>query len=280
MKLNFIAGDDRTGKQPRKVQDLSWLDWSLVSDLSADGKAMVFYESGEGAGDQIVSYYRKTDGSPAVKLGVGENPRLSPDGRSVALVGMKYDEIDILPVGPGESKRLAVPGISVNTLYWLPNGKEFLIVGSEPGHGLRVYSLTIAGGKPRPVTPEGLSSSSIVPTPDGGGFAAMNANRATVIYPVAGGEPRVCAGIQSDERPYGFTADGSLLYVMSRGALPAHVFRVDWRTGRREPWRDIVPGDSAGVGDISGVRLTPDGKSYAYSYVQELSELHLVEGLK
>jgi hypothetical protein len=67
---------------------------------------------------------------------------------------------------------------------------------------------------------------------------------------------------------------------MSRGTLPGRIFRVNWKTGHRELWREIKPADSAGVGDISGVRLTADGKSYAYSYVQELSELHLVEGLK
>ncbi len=280
MKLSFVSGDDQASQQPQKVRDLSWLDWSLVTDLSRDGKAVVFFESGEGAGTQTVAYYRKTDGSPAVKLGSGENPRLSPDGKSVAVVGMKYDDIAILPVGPGEAKRFPLPGINVNAPFWLPNGKELLFVGNEAGHGLRVFRMPIDSGKPRPLTPEGLLSATIVITPDGSGFAAMNANRQTAMYSVAGGEPVICAGIQANERPYGFTADGSLLYVMSRGALPAHVYRVNWKTGRREPWREIMPADSAGVNDISGVRLTPDGKSYAYSYVQELSELHLVEGLK
>jgi len=155
MKLSFVTGDDKGGEQPKKVRDLSWLDWSLVTDVSRDGKAVVFFESGEGAGDQIVSYYRKTDGSPAVKLGPGENPTLSPDNKSVAVVGMKYDEIDILPVGPGESKRYPVQGINVNLPYWLPSGKELLFVGSEPGHGLRVYRMPIADPKPKAVTPEG-----------------------------------------------------------------------------------------------------------------------------
>ncbi len=278
MKLNFISSEDLGGKRAGMVHDLSWLDWSLVTDLSPDGKAVVFFESGEGAGDHVVAYYRTTNGAPAVKLGLGENPKLSPDGKWVAVVGEKYDEIALLPVGPGEAKHFPMPGINVNISFWL-NDKELLIVGSEKGHGLRVYSLPIPGGKPRPVSPEGISGS-IVVTPDGHGFVAMNAARQTMIYPLAGGEPVACAGIEASERPYGFSADGSLLYVMSRGALPARIFRVNWKTGHRELWREIMPADSAGVGDISGVRLTPDGKSYAYSYVQELSELHLVEGLK
>jgi Tol biopolymer transport system component len=280
MKLHFIAADDAGVKQPRKAHDLSWLDWSLVSDLSPDGKAIVFFESGEGAGVQTVAYYRRTDGSPAVKLGTGENPKISPDGKSVALVGMNYDEVAILPIGPGEAKHFPQPGISVNSVFWLPNGKDVLFVGNEAGHGLRTYRMPIATGKAQPVTPEGLSANSVVVTPDGSGFVVTSAKRETVLYRLDGGEPKLCAGIQPDERAYGFTSDGSVLYVMSRGALPAHVYRVNWQTGKRELWRDILPADSAGVNDISGVRLTPDGKSYAYSYVQELSELHLVEGLR
>ena len=31
-------------------RDLSWLDWSTVADLSADGKTVLFYEWGEGVG--------------------------------------------------------------------------------------------------------------------------------------------------------------------------------------------------------------------------------------
>jgi Tol biopolymer transport system component len=279
MKLNFISGEDQGAKHPGMVHDLSWLDWSLVTDLSRDGKALVFFESGEGAGDHVVDYYRTTDGAPAIKLGLGENPKLSPDGKWVAVVGEKYDEIALLPVGAGESKHLPMPGINVNVPSWL-NDRELLIVGSEAGHGLRVYSVPLSSGKPRPVSPEGISSNTIVITPDGRGFAAMDANRRVLIYPLAGGEPVACSGIEPDERPYGFSSDGSLLYVMSRGTLPARVYRVNWKTGHRELWREIKPADSAGVGDVNGVRLTPDGKSYAYSYVQELSELHLVEGLK
>lgn len=279
MKLNFATGEDQTGKQPKTVRDLSWLDWSLVTDLSPDGKAVVFFESGEGAGDHVVAYYRNTDGSPAVKLGLGISPRLSPDGKWVSVVGEKYNDVALLPIGPGESKRYPIPGINVNAASWLDD-KLLLIVGNEPGRGLRVYSLSVADGKPHPVTPEGISSSSIIIAPNHLGFAGMDANRQVVIYSLAGGPPVACAGIQADERPYSFSADGSLLYVMSRGTMPGRVYRVNWRTGRRELWREIKPADSAGVGDISGVHLTPDGKSYAYSYTQQLSELHLVEGLK
>ncbi|HEY1434796.1 MAG TPA: protein kinase, partial [Thermoanaerobaculia bacterium] len=41
--LGFAPGEG-------KERDLSWLDWSNTTDISADGKTMLFFESGEGGG--------------------------------------------------------------------------------------------------------------------------------------------------------------------------------------------------------------------------------------
>jgi len=38
--------------------------------------------------------------------------------------------------------------------------------------------------------------------------------------------------------------------------------------------------DPAGVTAIVNMRITPDGKVYAYSYNRELSDLYLVEGVR
>ena len=51
-------------------------------------------------------------------------------------------------------------------------------------------------------------------------------------------------------------------------------------TGRKELWKEIMPADLVGVKYLPRVALTPDGKSYAYSYYRHLSDLYLVEGLK
>ena len=64
-----------------KERDLSWLDWSLLNDLSDDGRTVLFSESGEGGGPGYSVYVRGTDGSPAVRLGEGPAVSLSPDGK-------------------------------------------------------------------------------------------------------------------------------------------------------------------------------------------------------
>ena len=67
-------------------RDLSWLDWSQANDLSSDGKNLLFTESGEGGGPSYGVYLRKTDGSPAVRLGEGQALALSPDAKWVLSV--------------------------------------------------------------------------------------------------------------------------------------------------------------------------------------------------
>jgi len=45
-------------------------------------------------------------------------------------------------------------------------------------------------------------------------------------------------------------------------------------------WKTLFPADAAGVDSIGGILITPDAKSYTYSYPRTLSDLYVVEGLK
>jgi hypothetical protein len=104
------------------------------------------------------------------------------------------------------------------------------------------------------------------------------------LYPLAGGEPRPLNGVQGGEVIAAFGADGQSVYAFRIGEIPAMIYRVDLRTGRRELVREIAPSDRAGLGglDMSPlfVRMTPDGESYAYGTQAVLSKLYLIEGLK
>jgi dipeptidyl aminopeptidase/acylaminoacyl peptidase len=273
MKLRFVGPEG-------KERDLSWLDWSLGTGIAADGSAVVFFESGEGAGEKAVSYYRKTDGSPAVKLGNISRPRLSPDGKAVVGLDSQEVELAVVPIGPGEARRLPLPGLTVGFVEWQRDARGVVLLGNEAGHGLRLYVMDLGGGKPRPITAEGVAAGTPLVSPDGKFVTAVQASGQVILVPLAGGDPVICQGMEVGERPSAWTADGTALYVTRRGTLPARVYVVNWQTGRRELWKEVTPRDAAGVPDIGGIHVTPDGKSYAYSYRQTLSQLHLVEGLR
>jgi hypothetical protein len=62
--------------------------------------------------------------------------------------------------------------------------------------------------------------------------------------------------------------------------LETTVFRVSLRTGARTLWRKIRAADLAGAGFPRGVMITPDGRTYAYNYVQTLQDLYVATGLR
>ena len=68
-------------------RELSWHDWTSPRDMSDDGKLVSFDETGEAGGETGGLYVRRTDGSPAVRLGDGETPSLSRDGKWVLARG-------------------------------------------------------------------------------------------------------------------------------------------------------------------------------------------------
>ena len=68
--------------------------------------------------------------------------------------------------------------------------------------------------------------------------------------------------------------------MYAHGELPARVVRLDLATGNRQPWREVLPTDPAGVVTIVPLLVTPDGRSYVYSYPRILSQLYVGEGLQ
>jgi len=265
-----------------KERDLSWLDWSTVYAISADGKSLAFGESGEGGGALYSSYFRSMDGSPPVRLGDGTGNSLSPDGKWVAaIIGLiTGGKVVLQPTGAGEPKPLSTEGYSVSGAAFLPDGKSLLLTASEKGRGTRLYELAVDGGKMKAISPEGYRAQNSTMSPDGKFVVAFGPDRKAYLYPLGGGEPTAVPSLGDLEVPVGWTADSRSLYVYKRGEYPARVSRLDVATGKREPWKELTPPDPAGISTISPPCITPDGRAYVYSYNRILSDLFLVEGVK
>lgn len=134
----------------------------------------------------------------------------------------------------------------------------------------------------KPVTPEGAGAGYLghVISPDGRFVTGSGADSGFLIYPVKGGTPVPIAGLSEGEVPVQWSADGQFLYVYRPIEVPARIYRLELSTGRRAPWNELLPGDLTGVNVTATVVLTRDGRSYAYTCGQILSDLYLVEGLK
>jgi Tol biopolymer transport system component/predicted Ser/Thr protein kinase len=265
-----------------KENDLSLLDWSLVREISADGKLLLFDESGEGGGSEYAIYVRRTDGSPAVRLGSGKAFGFSPDGRWVASMTMTAPrKFFLLPVKAGEPRQIDVHGLTVHAARWMPDGERILIAGNRGAEGVRLFVLALSGGEPRAISPDGTAIGFFPISPDGKWVAAQGADQAFYLYAIDGDEePKKIPSLGPDERPVRWTPVGQALYVFRRGELPGQVFLLDLATGRKEAVRELIPPDPAGMIEIISVQLTPDAASYAYSYHRILSDLLLVQGLR
>ena len=261
-----------------RERSLSWFDWSLLTDISADGKTIIFSETGEAVGSNYSIFLRKTDGSPAVRLGDGGFGFLSPDGQWVIAQNRTPAAIVLLPTGVGEPRQLTDNKTDHFNGAWLPDSKSIVFSTAEPDHGPRTYLLDIQGGTPRPLTPEGTTGA--VVSPDGKFLLATDLKRQRWLYPIAGGEPqKLNIAPKPTERLLSFSRDGKSVLVRTR-TVPAQITRIDLATGKRELWKEIVPADPAGVQSIPSLRLSADGKSYAYSTGRILSDLYVVEGLQ
>ena len=272
MTLTALAPGDT------RERSLTWFDWSLLADISPDGKTIIFSETGEAEGTNYSMFLRKTDGSPAIRLGDGGFGALSQDGKwVVSLVGAPA-KLMLLPTGVGEPRQLTDDKADHFNLAWLPDNKSIIYSSAEPGHGARTYLLDTQGGKPRALTPEGTTAYRV--TADGRMVLGRDQQRQLWLYPVAGGEPqKVNFNLSSDELPMGFSADGKSLLAVTRG-VPLKIALVDLTTGRQQPWKEIAPADLAGAQGIPSIKFSADGKSYAYSTLRVLSDLYVVDGLK
>jgi Tol biopolymer transport system component len=262
-------------------RNLSWHDWSFPSDLSADGRTLLFDEQGAatGGGEIYLAYVRKTDGSPAVLLGKARSMSLSPDGRRVLAQSVSEPpELLILPTGAGTPRSVPIKGIALQWATWMPDGRRAVVRGSEGGRGARLYVVDTDTGERRAFTPEGVAQFGGGVSPDGKLVAAIAPDRRIMLYPSDGGEPKAAPGVAPEETVIRWTADGSGLYVASYKGMPVTVYRVDLVTGRREAVRSFAPADGAGILNIGPALLSPDGKSYVYSYRRILDDLFVVTG--
>ena len=275
--------DSRTGisalaPDAREERDFSWFDGSLISDISADGKTILFVELSYGKDRNPAIYLRGTDGSPAVHLGDGSRPVLSPDGKWVACIvsdGSKTN-LTLLPTGPGQARSVGAAEIHYDRVEWFPDGQRLLVTGSEPGRAPRAFIQNLSGGSLTAITPERVFAGHI--SPDGKYITSMAGGKLNLI-PVTGGAPKTAASLEPGDSVIRWSGDGRFLFLrQSEEPFALKIKRLELASGREETWRELKTPDPVGV-QIGEVVMTPDGNSYAYSFERDISTLYLAKGL-
>ena len=267
----------RAAGAPEEI-DLSWFDWTLLNDLSDDGRRVLFTETGEGGGAGYSTFVRGLDGSPAVRIGEGVGFELSPDGKSVlALVGSPAKrEIVIYPTGPGEIRKIPSGGVNPRAAGWVGDGRSIFVGGRENDRPPRDFVFDLASGKHRAVSPEGYRG--VASSGDGKRFITRGPDNVYYFGSTEGGEPVRIPGLEPGDVVAEWSDDGRI-YVQkpTPGQAVLRLVTLDPVTGRQQPWRDLSPQDTTGIHAVRGFVLSRDG-AYAYGYYRTLSTLFLVGG--
>ena len=267
-----------------KQRDLSWFDGTNPIGISADGRTVLLLENGDTAAAQTPFYLRKTDGSPAVKLGEGDARDLSPDGKWVLLRSDDGTGLSLVPTGPGDAVKLQTPGVErIDNAIFLDDGRAVALFARESGKGQQgaSYLLEIPAGKPRKIA-NGYGLVGKAVSPDGRWIVGLGEGWKDdlALMPVGGGETKSIPNTNTVD-PIRWSADGKAILAAELGSLPVRVVRVDVATGRRELWKELGPADLSGVIQATGIQITPDEKAYIYGYSSSVtSDLYIVTGLK
>jgi len=272
------------GPGDKNERDLSWLDMSGLTDLSIDTKSVIFSENGQAGLQEYYVYERKTDGSPAVRLGQGFVGAISPDGKWVLAIGAENPpKLRLLPTGTGEARVLPTENlIQLAAPSWGPDSRSVGYVATD-GKSWRFYMQDLEGGRPRAVSEAmgvPLYFEDQVISPDGKTVFGRDEDSAVNLYSMDGSAPRKAQGINAGEVFAGWTTDGKSIYVFRPDIYPVKIVKVNVSTGERKVIREVMPDDRVGLDSIFSVRVSADEKSLAYSYQRTLSELYLVTGLK
>jgi eukaryotic-like serine/threonine-protein kinase len=269
-----------------KETDLYWHDYSTVSDISRDGKALLFSEAGDAtrSGEEFVAYLRPTDGSPAVRLGPGFPLEISPDGKWAMVLGSTRapSQLVLLPTGTGETRSLTHDPIHHQAAAWTPDGKSIVFVGNEPGHHIRFYLQNVDGGVPRAITPENVGFSNfdqVTISPDGKSVAVAGGNGKIALYPSDGGVPRIVPKLADGFAPLRWCPDNSLV-VYQAGEVPVKILRVNVDTGEQILWRELAPANRTSLNLVFNIRVGSNCQSSAYGAEYIPSELWIADGLR
>ncbi len=267
------------------VKDLSWLDFSYLRAISDDGKTILFEEEGSSSNNYQV-FVRDVDGSPAVALGDGYALALSRDKRWA--LGQKLtdpvQEIWLLPVGPGEARRISPPNLQpLIAASFLSDGKRVIYIANEAGHPLRTWMQDLDSPTPRPVTPEGIFGWLVSPDDKwlltNGRRRAAAAVQQAALVALTGGEVKEIPGLRPDDIILGWTDDNQLFAgTPDRQRQAFHLIKLNPFTGTRTSFRDLYGAAISGVFPDPPI-FTPDGATYGFDYRLRLADLYVVSGI-
>ena len=258
--------------------DLSWLDQSVTSALSHDGKLLGLTDASEFASADYATIVRKTDGSPAVRLGDGWITAFTPDGQwAVTIVPSASPQLRLYPVGTGDTRRLdfgAFEALS-DARVWGPGADSTVACGTMSGHVPRCYLRTTSASMWQPVADDGADHAFV--SPDGHLVFTTSPDGSNLLYDLRTSSGRPVRGLRAGDQVLRWSPDGKSLWVWQTDTLPIVIDRLDIATDQRARLTTFVPQSGQGVMHTVDVSLADDPHVYSYGSRVVRSQLFQIE---
>ena len=268
------------GSPPR---DVAWLNFSWAPVLSRDGALLALTDQSEYLENNDSVYIRRTDNSPAVRLGEGYADDISPDNKWVIAEDLKGG-IALLPVGAGQSKAFHWNGIHVSRAVFLPDSQKILLAARVASKS-RLYVTDKLGSTPTPLSDEfALTSFGFLPvSPDGKSFAYQRDGE-WVIQSLETGIAKPIPAVGPGEYVVRWSTDPKTVFVVREGENDLDLYRMDLDSGKRELWQTLRPAFQVGLVSMQngyfGCDVDASGKTAAISYDTDLDVLYSAEGMR
>lgn len=289
-RLLISADKQNVGTRARHAddpaeRDISWHEYTTPRDIFADGRTLLVEEENSAGWHHFTAYLRSIDGASTRQLAKGVPLVLSPDQRTVVLrqPGLR-SSLQVLDIETRRVKALdnddAHPLVHNEFVSFFPDGRRIAFSATDAAGILRIYLQDLAGGKPVCFTPDvagmrmpcnrGVS-------PDGRWIVLTSPDEGFWLYPTEGGEPRPLIGLGAGWRLVTWHRDGESLFVYQHDAAETVVYRYLLSTGSMVEWLRPNPDRLQGVMLVRRLRMTDDGRSYAYAFARQASDLYLFD---
>ena len=219
------------------------------------------------------------DGEP-VQVAEGCYPQLSPDGKSVICLERTQSAtvIVVTPIPSGLTRRYSLDsGRKYHSAEFGGTMDRFIVHLIDDDCGLHSHVLDIPSGRWTPV-PGKRYITQVAPHADWGVVPGGSELR---IANLRTGEMRSICSLRTGWSPVRWSTNAQELFVFEPGDdfATGNVSRINIQSREQNPWLTLHPSDNVGAYLLKWLDVTPDGRSYAYTYQQDLSDLYILDGL-
>ncbi len=258
-------------------QDISWLDWSRAVAISADGKRVLFDETGQGGGSQYSVFLYDADKRSSDRLGDGRAIDLSSDGGwALTQSASEPRKLFLVSVKDHKAALVSNPGFEYRWAKFFPGQcQDILIAGKFPNQKEQLFRQHAPGGTPVAIAAGVRIRHAVVD--DRGQFAAGIAQESKLtIVNLHDGTSR---SIENPAHAVPVAFVGSNQILIRRQDGDSFVLEMlNLQNRQVHFYRKLPAGNGFGTTETLPIFVAKDLKTFTYSRLETLSTLFVVSG--